>query len=95
MRVLDGDANVAGQRFQQLHIFVGEEVAFHALAQTQDGNHPALYGAGDVIVQIELRDGVLGSGGFAQRLPGIVKKQMACQELRAIFAQKAEVEGLG
>ena len=40
-RVLDGDADVAGQRFQQFDVFAGEEVAFHGLAQAQHGDGAA------------------------------------------------------
>ena len=40
--VLQGDADVAGQRFQQLHVFAGEEVAAHRAAQADHGDGAAV-----------------------------------------------------
>ena len=39
--VLQSDADVAGQRFQQLHIFAGQKVAAQSAAQADDGDGAA------------------------------------------------------
>ena len=36
--ILDGDTHVAGQRFQQLDVFAGQEIAFDCLAQSEHGD---------------------------------------------------------
>ena len=57
-RVLHRDADVAGQRLQQLHVLAGEEVAFGGLAQAEHGDHAVHHGAGNVVVQLQAADGL-------------------------------------
>src|SRR5258708_7221771 len=59
LRVLDGDADVSGQRFQQLHVFTGEKVAVVGSAEANDGDGScaAAFAIGDaagkIVVQVE------------------------------------------
>ena len=54
-RVLDGDADIAGQGFQQLHVFAGEEVSMGRASQPDHGDRLLLQAAGEIVVQIEQR----------------------------------------
>ena len=59
--VLDGDADVAGEGFEQLHVFAGEEVAVVGAAQADDGDGA---GAGALAVGARGRAGSSsGRGG--------------------------------
>ena len=55
--VLQGNADVAGQRFEQFHVFAGEEIAADGAAQANDGDGARggaiLHAAGQVVVQVE------------------------------------------
>ena len=57
--VLDGDADVAGERFEQLHVFAGEEVAVVGAAEADDGDGAGAtafaigYAAGKIVVEVE------------------------------------------
>src|SRR5205807_6784506 len=59
LRVLNGDADISGQRFQKFHVFAREEVAVISAAQANhsDGSGSAALAignpAGKVIVQVE------------------------------------------
>ena len=94
-RVLHRDADVAGQRFQQLHVFAGEEVAFRSLAQPQHRDHAVHHGAGNVVVQVELADGFARFGRLAHRVCGVVEEQVAGRPLRALHVQEVEVKVAG
>jgi len=95
LRVLNSNAHISRERLQQLHVFVGKKVALHDLAQPQHGDHTVLHSAGDVIVQVKLRDGLLGGRSLAHCLPCAIEEKMALPELRAVFAQEAQVKVLG
>ena len=79
--VLQGDADVAGQRFEQFDVFAGEEVAADGAAQADDGDgarsagrassiaglHLAGgYTAGEIVVQVEQGGGALLVAGQMQ-----------------------------
>ena len=57
--VLNGDADVAGEGFEQLHVFAGEEVAIVGAAEADDGDGAGAAAlaigdaAGQVVVEIE------------------------------------------
>ena len=62
--VLDGDADVAGERFEQFHVFAGEEVAVVGAAEADDGDGAGAsafaigHAAGQVVVEVESAGGV-------------------------------------
>ena len=74
------DADVAGQRFEQLHVFAGEEVAVDRAAQADDGDgarhRPVLHAAGKVVVQVEQRGGAAFVLRQVQRLLRILEEDM-------------------
>ncbi len=83
--VLQGDADVAGERFEQLHVFAGEEVAADGAAQADDGDGAAAaepfarsltHAAGQVVVQVEQRGGALLLARQMQGLLGIFKEDV-------------------
>jgi len=78
--VLQGDADVTGQRFKQFHVFAGEEVAADSTAQTDDGNSArsgsVLHSTGKVIIQIQQGCGALLVCGQVQGLLSIFKKDV-------------------
>ena len=91
-RVLDGDADVAGQRFQQLDVFAGEEIALAGLAQAHDGDGAPLHRAGNEVVQVELRDRVLRARRLAHHGMGVVEEQVPGGHFRPLLAEEAQVE---
>ena len=70
--VLERDADVAGQGFEQLDIFAGEEVAADGAAEADDGDGACggavLHAAGQVVVQIEQGGGLALAFAQVQRL---------------------------
>src|ERR1017187_2802078 len=94
-RILQRDANVAGQGFEQLHIFTGEEIAFRGFAQPEHGDHAVHHGAGNVVVEVEPANGFTRLGSLAHRLAGVVEEQVALFPLRALHVQEVEVESAG
>ncbi len=74
--VLYGDADVGGQRFEQLDIFGREEVAGRGAAQADDGDGALLQPTGQVVVQIKLG----GRGALrlthVEGLAGIFKEEV-------------------
>ena len=63
--VLEGDADVAGQGFEQFDIFAGEEIAADGAAQADDGDGaavgrlPSWHAAGQIVVEVEQCGGAL------------------------------------
>src|SRR5450631_1118652 len=67
--VLQGDANVAGQRLEQFNVLAGEEVSAHGAAQADDSNRAAgcctafnlarSHAARQIVVQVQQGGGVL------------------------------------
>ena len=75
-RVLDGDADVAGERFKQLNILARQEVAAGCAAKPQHSDGPVLHAAGQVVMQLQ-RGGALPFGlREAQRVLRILKKDV-------------------
>ena len=69
LRVLDGDADVAGQRFEHLHVFAGEEVAVVGAAQAddRDGARAAALAVGDAAGQVVVQVEASGAGALRLR----------------------------
>ena len=92
LRVLNGDADVAGQRLQQLHVFAGEEVAVIGAAQANDGDGARAAAlaigdaAGKVVVQVE------PSGAVALRLGQTKDLLRIFEEDVVVRARPVEVE---
>ncbi len=67
--VLEGDADVAGQGFEQFHVFAGQEIAAQRAAEADDGDGAAgglaifalhlSHAAGQIVVQVEQGGGAL------------------------------------
>src|ERR1700678_1979761 len=59
LRVLDRDADISGQRFQQLHIFARKKIAIVGAAQADHSNRPCAAAiaignaAGKVVIQVQ------------------------------------------
>ncbi len=99
--ILQGDADVAGQRFEELHVLAGEEVATGAAAQADDGDGAVLFlpfaGTGDAdatgqeVIHVEQRGGGLLGRREVERLLRIFE-----EEVRAgggvVEVEEAEVE---
>ena len=94
-RILDGDADVAGQGFQQFNVFAGQEIAFHRLAQAKEGNRPLLGAAGNVVVQVQPGDGLLRAGSLARHLVHVLQEQMSGFGLRPGRAEEVQVQAAG
>ncbi len=93
--VLDRDADVSRQRFEQLHIFAGEEVAFHGLtrlAQSEEGDGLLPRMAGNVVVQIQASDGFLRSGILTRQLVSVFEEDMPDSVFDARFREERQVE---
>ena len=78
-----------------MHIFAGEEIALHGLAQAQHGDHPILHRAWNVVIQFQLGDGALRGRSLAQCLASVVIEQMAGPHLGAVKGEESQVEVLG
>ena len=89
--VLDGDAEIAAERFEQLHVFAGKVVALGGLSQAEHGDGLLLRAAGNVVVQIEAGDGVLRSGGLARHLVRVLEEHVA-GGLGTRRAQESQIE---
>src|SRR5437868_4304624 len=94
-RVLNSDAEIPGQGLKQLHVFAGEEVAFHRLTQPEHRDHALLHGAGNVVVQIKTADGFLCASVLAEGLVCVVEEQVAFSDLRPFGGEEAEIELVG
>src|SRR3974390_674047 len=94
-RILDGNADVSCQGFQQLHVFGGEEISFGGLAQSQHGDHAIHHVAGNVVVEVEALDGLACLRRFAHRLRRVVEEQVASPPLRALHVEESQVHLAG
>ena len=89
--VLDGDAEIAAEGLEQLHVFAGKVVALGGLSQAQHGNGFLLRAAGNVVVQIETGDGILRSRSLARHLVRVLEEHVP-GGLGAGRAQESEIE---
>ncbi len=100
LRVLDRDADVAGERFEQLHVFAGEEVAVVGAAEADDGDgaSAAAFAVGDaagkVVVQVEAARALALGFGETQDLLGVLEEDVVVGA-GAVEVQEADVEGCG
>ncbi len=99
-RVLDRDADVAGQRSEQLHIVARKEVALVGPAERQIRDGPAPHAAREIVGEIQLgnrstnRDRPL-MRHRVQQMPRALEEQVGLAGLIAqLIAQKAEVQFL-
>ena len=78
--VLQSDADVAGQRFQQFHILAGKKIAADGPAQTNDGDSPAgcsvLDSTGQIVVQVQQCGGALLAVGQMHRLLRVLQENV-------------------
>src|SRR5258708_6348219 len=92
--ILQGDADVAGQRLEQLDIFAGKEVAADGTAQADDGDRTrrraVLDAAGQIVVQIEQGSGTLLFRRQVERLLGVLEKDVRVIVCSAIEIEEAE-----
>ena len=99
LRVLDGDADVAGQRLEQLHVFAGEEVAIVRAAQADDRDGASSsslaigHAAGKVVVQVEPRGAQALRLGQAQDLLRIFEEEMIVGA-RPVEVEEVDIETL-
>ena len=101
--VLQGDADVAGQRLEQLDIFAGEEVAAHGAAEADDGDGAAGGGAalelagsdtaGQIVVEVEQGGGALLVFGQVQGSLGVLKEDVGVV-VGLVEVEKSKVERL-
>ena len=77
LSVLNGDAEIAAEGLEQLHVFAGEEVALGRLAQPEHSDGFLLSVAGNVVVQIEPGDGLLRFRGLAGHLVRVLEEKMS------------------
>src|SRR6202011_5812938 len=89
--VLNGDAEIAAEGLEQLHVFARKVITFRSLSQAKHGNRFLLRAAGNVIVQIEARDGILRSRRLARHLVRVFEEQVA-GGFGASYAQESKVE---
>ena len=96
--VLDGDADVTGQRLQQLHIFAGKEVSIIGAPEADDrnGSGTAAFAVGDtagkIVVEIK-PSGALALGlGEPQHLLRIFQEDVAVGS-RPVEIEEADIEG--
>ncbi len=79
--ILQRDADVAGERFEQFDVFAGEEVAADGAAQADYGNGArrwsVLHAAGQIVVQVEQRCGLLLVRRQMQGLLRILEEDVA------------------
>ena len=100
LRVLDGDADVAGQRLQQLHVLAGEEVAFVGAAEADDGDGRGAGAfaigdaAGKVVVQVERRRVWRCDSGRRRDVLRILEEDMVVGT-RAVEVEEAHIERAG
>ena len=91
-RVLDSDADVAGEGLQQLNVFAGEEIAIFGFAQPKHCNRAVLHRARDVVIQIQCGNRALRGWRFAHSLVRVVEEQVPGSILGAVDAQELEIE---
>src|SRR5208282_107868 len=90
--VLDGNADVSRQSLQQLHIFAGEEVALHSLAQSEEGDGFLPRVTGNVVVQIQASDGFLRGSIFTRQLVRIFEEDVPDSVLDSRLREERQVE---
>jgi hypothetical protein len=86
--VLNCDADVAGERFEQFNVFTRQEVTVDGFAESEEGDGLLPRVARDVIVQIEASDGLLCSGIFARLLMRVFEEDMSRGILDAGLGQE-------
>jgi hypothetical protein len=97
--VLNGDSDVAGERFQQFHILAGEKIAVVGAAQSDDGDstRPRAFAVGDsarkVVVQIQIARAAALRVGKAKNLLRSFEKDMTVGT-GTVEVEKADVERL-
>ena len=97
--VLDGDADVAGERFEQLHVFGREEVAIMGAAEADDGDGAGAAAfavgdaAGEIVVEVEAGGGTLLLVGEAKDLLRVFEEDVVVG-VGAVEVEEADVEGL-
>ena len=79
--VFDGDTDVVCQREQQLNIVARKKFAGFGPAHSQKSNGPAADGAGQIVVEIQIGDGLAhrrgpASGHRVQVITGALKEQV-------------------
>ena len=98
--VLDGDADVAGEGLEELHVFGGEEVSVAGAAEAEDGDGGAAGAfvaggaAGDVVVEVEGGGGEALVLGKAKDGLGGFEEEVA-DGVAAVEVEEAELEGVG
>ena len=97
LRVLDGDADVAGERLEQLHVFAGEEVAVVGAAEADDGDGARAAAlaigdaAGKVVVQVEPSGAAALRLGQAKNLLRVLEEDMVVRA-RPVEVEEADIE---
>ena len=97
LRVLDGDADVSGERSQHLHVLAGEEVAVIGAAQADDrhGTRTAAlavrHAAGQVVVQVQQSGAALLRVRQTQNLLRILQEDMIVRAV-AVKVEEAHIE---
>ena len=78
--ILEGDADVAGERLEQLDVFAGEEIAADGAAQADDGDgargRSVLYAAREIVVEVEQGGGALLGRRQMQGLLSVFKEDV-------------------
>ncbi len=96
--VLDGDADVAGEGFEDFHVFRGEEVAVAGAAEADDGDGAGAAAdavgdaAGEVVVEVEAGGGLAGLRREAEDLLGIFEEDVGVGA-GGVEVEEAEVRG--
>ncbi len=75
-RVLDGDADVAGQRLEQLHVFARKKVAIGGASEPDHRDSAVLHATRQVVVQIEQSCGMSLRFRQMQRLLRVLEKDV-------------------
>ena len=94
--ILNGDTDVAGHGFQQLHVLAGEEVSMRGAPQPDDGDGLLLQAAGKVVVEIEQGSRLPLNGGEVEYLLRVLEEDVgACIGLIEVekFESRAAVRG--
>ena len=104
LRVLNGDADVAGERFEQLHVFAGEEVAIVGAAETDDSDGAGAAAlavgdaAGEVVVEVEAAGAVTLRFGQAEDMLRVFEEDVAvCAgtvEVKEANIERSQFRGL-
>src|SRR3989442_5133941 len=86
--VVNGDGNIAGDGEEQLYVVAGQKITIYGFPQTKHRHGTTAHAAGDVVIQVQLRDRAADRLRGVRRRARRFKEQIAPGECRVVRAEE-------